>query len=122
MTLADKLHIDPAVGSPYDQVRSQIVDLITGGELLVGERLPTVRSLAVDLGLAANTVARSYRELESAGFIETRGRSGSFVRSGRSATLDSAQLATVEHVKALRELGIDDEMIVTLVQRAIANG
>jgi DNA-binding transcriptional regulator YhcF (GntR family) len=45
----------------------------------VGTRLPTIRRLAADLGLAVNTVGRAYRELEEAGLIETGGAAGSFV-------------------------------------------
>ena len=51
------------------------------GDLAPGTRLPTVRQLAADLGLAANTVARAYRELEADGVIATYGRKGTFVRS-----------------------------------------
>ena len=54
-------------------------DLIDRGELLPGERLPTVRALAADAALAPNTVARAYRELEAAGYLEGRGRAGTFV-------------------------------------------
>lgn len=118
MTLAQKLNIDPdADRAPFDQVRVGILDLIANGELIVGERLPTVRALAADLHLAANTVARSYRELEAADVIETRGRLGSFVKAGPDDALATAQRATVAHVNALRELGFDDETIVSLVQR-----
>lgn len=51
------------------------------GELEPGQKPPTVRQLAIDLGLAANTVARAYRELEADGVISTQGRRGTFVRS-----------------------------------------
>ena len=64
---------------PYEQVRAQIEDAIENGTLAAETRLPTVRQLADELGLAVNTVARSYRELEMAGLVETRGRHGSFV-------------------------------------------
>ncbi|MEK8108118.1 GntR family transcriptional regulator [Micromonospora sp. M12] len=60
------------VGAPYEQVRGQLAELIGDGRLPVGSRLPTVRQLAADLRLAANTVARAYRELEVAGLLETR--------------------------------------------------
>jgi len=72
--------IDPnARASPYEQVREQIRAQVRAGELAPGTRLPTVRRLAGDLGLANNTVARAYRELEALGVIETRGRAGSVV-------------------------------------------
>lgn len=108
--------------APYEQLRSGIIELIGRGELLVGQRLPTVRKLAADLDLAPNTVARSYRELEAAGVIETRGRHGSFIRAAQHTALDQAQQSTVEHVAALRALGIDDGTIVRLVQRAVGSG
>ncbi|RKO25494.1 GntR family transcriptional regulator [Pseudarthrobacter phenanthrenivorans] len=50
---------------PYEQIRSQISSLASG-TLVPGSRLPTVRSLAADLGIAAGTVARAYKELEAA--------------------------------------------------------
>ena len=74
------LTIDPTSSiPPYEQIRIQIADLVRDGELVPGTRLPTVRRLAGDLGLAPNTVARSYRELERDEIIQTRGRHGSYI-------------------------------------------
>ena len=64
---------------PYEQIRTQISSLIAVGSLAAGTRLPTVRSLAADLGIAAGTVARAYKELEQAGLIATRRRNGTVV-------------------------------------------
>jgi DNA-binding transcriptional MocR family regulator len=64
---------------PYEQIRLQISALISAGGLTAGTRLPAVRRLAADLGLAAGTVARAYRELEQGGLIETRRRNGTVV-------------------------------------------
>jgi len=64
---------------PYEQIRLQISVLIAAGGLAAGTRLPAVRRLAADLGLAAGTVARAYKELEQAGLIETRRRNGTVV-------------------------------------------
>lgn len=64
---------------PYEQIRRQISSLIAIGELTTGQRLPTVRALAADLGVAVGTVTRAYRELESAGLIESRRRLGTVV-------------------------------------------
>ena len=50
---------------PYEQIRTQIASLIATGALPAGTRLPTVRDLATDLGVAVGTVARAYRELEA---------------------------------------------------------
>ena len=64
---------------PYEQIRAQISALIALGTLVPGTRLPTVRRLAADLGIAAGTVARAYRELEQSGLIDTRRRNGTVV-------------------------------------------
>ena len=66
---------------PYEQLRSQIAAQVADGRLPAGTKLATVRQMAADLGLAANTVAKAYRELEADGVIETHGRRGTFVRS-----------------------------------------
>ncbi len=64
---------------PFEQVRGQVAAMVAEGSLPPGQRLPTVRRLAGDLGLAVNTVARAYRELEQEGVVVTRGRHGTFV-------------------------------------------
>jgi DNA-binding transcriptional regulator YhcF (GntR family) len=105
--LADWIRVDPRVGGPlFDQLRMQIIDLIRDGQLAPGARLPTVRELAGELNLAANTVARAYREMEAAGVVETRGRFGTFV--ARSDPVDLA-MATAAHtyVSAARALGVE---------------
>ncbi|AWO86652.1 GntR family transcriptional regulator [Gordonia terrae] len=104
---------------PFEQVRVGVIDLIESGQLLTGERLPTVRALASRLGVAANTVARSYRELEAAGVIETRGRQGSFIKAGRHDALDAGFAAATEYVETARELGFDDSLIVEMLNRVL---
>ncbi len=65
--------VDPgSTVPPYDQIREQLTTMIQSGVLAAGARLPSIRQLAADLGLAPNTVARSYRELEAAGLIVSR--------------------------------------------------
>ena len=89
MELAEWLQIDPHAGRPlFDQIRTQIIDGVRAGPCRPGTRLPTVRELAGQLGLAVNTVARAYRELEAGGIVETRGRFGTFVASGDPADGD----------------------------------
>ncbi len=62
------ISVDPSSPTPpYEQLRQQLAQLIELGTLTDGTRLPPVRQLAADLGLAAGTVARTYRELEAAG-------------------------------------------------------
>ncbi|MGN8049308.1 GntR family transcriptional regulator [Curtobacterium sp. 22159] len=64
---------------PFEQVRSQIAAQITAGYLVDGERLPSVRGLADELGLAAGTVARAYQLLEEAGLVQTARGAGTRV-------------------------------------------
>jgi GntR family transcriptional regulator len=64
---------------PYEQIRAQVAAFVAAGTLAPGSRLPSVRQLAADLGLAAGTVARAYRELEATGVVETRRRTGTHV-------------------------------------------
>jgi len=69
---------------PYEQVRRQLAGHIQAGRLAPGARLPSVRQLAADLGLAAGTVARAYRELEEAGLITTGRARGTHVTEGHA--------------------------------------
>jgi DNA-binding transcriptional regulator YhcF (GntR family) len=66
---------------PFEQLRVAIRRLVATGALPIGARLPTVRQLSADLALAPGTVVRAFRELETEGIIETRGRHGTRVRS-----------------------------------------
>jgi GntR family transcriptional regulator len=92
--------IDPRDRTPiYAQLDRALRAAIASGRLAVGDQLPTVRQLAVDLRVNANTVARVYLELERAGVIETRRGVGSFVRASAS----EARSAT-EHQRRLRAL------------------
>src|SRR5207249_1912963 len=93
---------------PYEQVRSALAARINDRTLPVGTKLPTVRGLAADLGIAPNTIARAYRELEEAGLIETRGRAGSFVAASGDQSRRRAQQAAAEYAKITRKLGLDD--------------
>jgi GntR family transcriptional regulator len=74
------LEVDPdAALPPYEQLRQQVTALVLGGALATGDRLPAIRQLAKDLGLAGGTVARAYRELEADGVVSTHGRHGTVV-------------------------------------------
>jgi GntR family transcriptional regulator len=73
-------NVDPSDPTPiYAQLERAIRFAIATERLSVGDRLPTVRQLAVDLRINANTVARVYSELERAGIVETRRGVGTFV-------------------------------------------
>jgi DNA-binding transcriptional regulator YhcF (GntR family) len=104
---------------PYEQVRVQLAAQIIDRELAVGTRLPTVRRLAADLGLAVNTVARSYRELEEAGLVETRGRAGTFVSARGERGRARAQEAAQRYAAAVRALGLTPEEALRIAEAAL---
>jgi DNA-binding transcriptional regulator YhcF (GntR family) len=105
---------------PYEQLRVQFMDQVRSGELAAGTRLPTVRRLAEDLGLAPNTVARAYRELESDGFIETRGRNGSFVSAQGDVAEQQGQLAARAFADRMKQLGVSPDAALAWVTKALA--
>lgn len=102
---------------PFEQVRARIAEQVNDRSLPVGTKLPTVRGLAAELGIAANTVAKAYRELEQAGLIETRGRGGTFVSGERSERL--AAEAAAEYARAIHGLGIDKHEALSIVRAAL---
>lgn len=121
------LRVDP--GSPvppYEQMRAQITTMIGSGVLPLGTRLPTIRQLASDLGLAGGTVARAYRELEAEGAIVTRGRHGTFVEEATGARISSGsahnQLAEAAHAFALqvRQIGAAPANALAEAERALS--
>ena len=114
-----KLTIDAASSvPPFEQLRSQIAGMVADGTMPAGTRLATVRQLAADLGLAANTVARAYRELEADGVIETHGRRGTFVRSGATRAPDSVGEAARSYVAQARAAGLTCPEAVRLLEES----
>ncbi|MHA7175907.1 GntR family transcriptional regulator [Arthrobacter sp. Sr24] len=104
------LSVDPVQPfHPYEQIRSQVLALISEGELKPETRLPTVRKLAADLGVAPNTVARTYRILELIRAIETRGRHGTFVSAHEDPIPRQAQKAAEEYAHHIRSLGLGNQ-------------
>jgi DNA-binding transcriptional regulator YhcF (GntR family) len=108
---------------PYEQIRAQLAALISTGRLAEGERLPTVRQLAADLGLATGTVARAYRALEAASLIHTRRGAGTRVAPHPTGVHrpDRAELAALarQFADQARALGADDAEVVTAVREAL---
>jgi DNA-binding transcriptional regulator YhcF (GntR family) len=122
--------VDPASGQPpYSQIRAQITAQAASGALPPGTRLPPVRRLAADLGLAANTVARAYRELEHDGVVATHGRNGTVITapstSDRAATDAAAEAtatqAAVAYAQHVRHLGLPTDLALRLVRDALGN-
>jgi DNA-binding transcriptional regulator YhcF (GntR family) len=111
---------DPRSPVPaYEQVRGQLAREIHSGQLVPGTRLPTVRRLAGDLGLAVNTVARAYRELERDGLVATRGRNGTVV-SGADET--RAVDAAADYAATVRGLGLPAERALEIVKGMLEAG
>ena len=113
---------------PYEQLRRHLVDLIEGGQLVEGERLPPLRQLAGDLGLAVGTVARTYRELETAGLVRSRRGGGTRVAtavpkpSAREREVRLAGLAAAYVMKA-RALGATEaEMARAVLAQSTLKG
>ncbi|AWW40374.1 GntR family transcriptional regulator [Streptomyces cadmiisoli] len=115
-----QIHIDEgAEAPPFEQVREQISTQARSGVLPVGYRLPTVRGLAEALGLAANTVAKAYRALETDGVIETRGRNGTFVAAAGSAAERQAASAAQAYADRVRRLGLGEDAALAAVSDAL---
>jgi len=119
--------VDPHGGAPlYAQLAEQIKRAIAVGALTAGERLPTVKGLAHELKLNANTVARVYRDLERDGIIDTAPGRGSFVRENgavggtRRAATDVATRAVDDAVREARSLGVTHDEIRTISDASIA--
>ncbi|MGN6780132.1 MAG: GntR family transcriptional regulator [Marmoricola sp.] len=122
MTLV--LALDPEDPTPpYEQLRRQLADLITAGQLSPGDRLPPLRQLAGDLGVAVGTVARTYRELEQEGLLTSRRGGGTRVAAvGRAPRRDRRELLgdiAADFVMRARRLGFTDEEIVVALSRRL---
>lgn len=118
--MTPNITIDPgSADAPYEQLRAQIADQARSGALPVGHRLPTVRALAEELGLAANTVAKAYRALEGDGVIETRGRNGTFVAAAGDAAQRRVAASAARFAAEARRLGVGEEAARGAVEDAL---
>ncbi|HAH23926.1 MAG TPA: GntR family transcriptional regulator [Prolixibacteraceae bacterium] len=85
-----KFHLDQKTGIPYyRQIIDQIRFGIASGKLAVGEQLPTVRALAVELKVNLNTIAKAYKELEIQNILETQQGTGTFINSTENKMFES---------------------------------
>lgn len=105
---------------PFEQVRAQLAAAITDGQIAAGTRLPPVRRMADDLGLAVNTVARAYRELETAGLVETRGRGGTVVTSAGNTARERVRVAAESFAMIVHQAGINPEEAIRVIRSALA--
>src|SRR6202008_2105333 len=117
-----QIHISTADGVPiYQQIVNQIKYLVSSGRLTAGEELPAIRTLAEQLVVNPNTVARAYRELETAGIVEKRRTTGTYISAEGSPLAHEEKLRILaERVDALvveaRQLGIGIEDVEELLR------
>ena len=115
-----QIAIDVASGvPPYEQVRDQIMNLVSAEQLKVGDRLPPIRALAADLGLAAGTVAHAYKDLEAAGVVTTRRGAGTVVSEQAVATDVLLQQAARAFADQVGGAGIPEPVALDAVRRAL---
>lgn len=113
---------------PFEQLRARITELVDDGTLTPGARLPSVRALASDLGIAVGTVARAYRELEATGYVLSRRRHGTTVAQAPPGALGKATparqapagvvQAAEEFVLTATAAGFSRQELMELVARA----
>ncbi len=109
---------------PYEQLRAQLRLMVSSGRLKPREKLPAIRTLAQDLDLASNTVARAYRELEWEGILKGRGRAGTFVVEEPPVAFSVierqlAEAANVFATEAMR-LGADQQAAALALEAAFS--
>jgi GntR family transcriptional regulator len=120
------ISIDTNCGIPlWLQLRNRLTYLITSGHFRCGDRLPTVRNLAVDLGINFNTVSKVYRDIERDGYIVSRQGAGTFVsdeyRHREGAALKETDLLIDEFIRECLELGVPKDDIAGLVIERLMN-
>ena len=121
----ESFELDYGSGLPvWIQVKNRLAYLIASGEYSAGDRLPTVRALAVSLDISYNTVNRAYMDLEREGYISTRQGRGTFVSDIGNKAMPSANDAVVmladEMIQAGINAGMGDKDILDLVKERIA--
>lgn len=123
------MHVDPASGLPvYQQIVNQVKYLVSSGVLAADAELPAIRVLAEQLLINPNTVARAYRELETAGVVVKRGTTGTFVSNAPSPLARRERLRILrQRIDALladaRHMGVErDELKRLLDERDDAMG
>jgi GntR family transcriptional regulator len=114
--------LDPANGEPiYRQIIRQIEYAILSGRLRPGDRLPTIRSLAVELKTNPNTIAKAYGELEIRGVLATQVGSGTYIADKKPAAEDGGLSRKIREVLArfmreMRNLGVEKRELVKLIE------
>jgi len=117
--------LDAANGAPiYRQIIQQIEYAILSGRMQAGDRLPTIRSLAVELKTNPNTIARAYSELEIRGILATQVGSGTYIADKKPVMADDSLNRKIHEVLArfvheMRDLGVEKRELVKLIEAFI---
>jgi len=119
------LRIDASAALPvYEQIRQQVTRMAMAGTLPVGARMPTIRQLASDLGIAKGTVARAYEILEASSVVESRGSRGTFVLAPPTVSVsdtESLDQAAEAFVVTARQSGASLSEAETVIKQAWKN-
>ncbi len=127
MTASDRfvqITIDESNGIPiWLQLRNRLIYLITSGVFRVGDKLPTVREMAVDLGINYNTVSKVYQDIERDGYIVSKRGRGTFVHDAylamEGSALDAVDSLADSFIQQCRELGVPRGDIIPLVEKRL---
>lgn len=117
---APRLRLDPTSALPvFEQIQVQVVDLVSTGRWPGGTRLPPVRTLAEELGVAPGTVAKAYRALEQEGFVVTAGRRGTLVAGLPQDLPDQTRAELRAVLQPLLDRGLKRSEVLRLVQEVL---
>jgi GntR family transcriptional regulator len=120
--------LDPANAAPiYRQIIQQIEYAILSGRMRSGDRLPTIRSLAVELKTNPNTIAKAYGELEIRGILETQVGSGTYISDKKPVMEDDSLNRKIREVLGrfthdMGDLGVEGRELVRLLESYIKEG
>ncbi|TCW60720.1 GntR family transcriptional regulator [Treponema sp. J25] len=115
--------LDPASGVPfYRQIIQQVEQAILAGRLVPGDRLPTIRSLAIELQINPNTIAKAYNELELRGLVVTQVGSGTYISDKKIDIEEAERQKKIEEClgrffREMEALGVKNkEELIQLIQ------
>lgn len=119
-----RVTVDTASPIPaYEQIRAQVTALADNGVLAVGTRLPPIRQLAADLGLAPGTVAKAYSQLEKSGVTSTHRRRGTVIADrrvlGHAHQLSELHRAAAAFAHTVRVLNVEPTVARQAIDAAL---